>query len=137
MNCRYESLIGLRGYGNGVYYGSRRSRSGQIFEFLGGLVIYSSYQVQRTTCLKSSLFLCTYPRKVFSAWTEVPTVSDSYLVPNGVYYGSRRSRSGQIFEILGGLVIYISYQVKVTTCLKSFNFLCAYPRKVFSAWTEV
>ena len=43
----------------------------EIFEFLGGLVIHSSYQVKTTTYLKSSLLLCTYPRKVFSAWTEV------------------------------------------------------------------
>ena len=54
-------------------FASRRSRFGQIFEFLGGLVIYSSYQVQGTTCLKSFHFLCTYPGKVFSAWTEVWT----------------------------------------------------------------
>ena len=44
-----------------------------IFEFLGGLVIYSSYQVQQITYLKSFHFLFTYPRKVFSAWTEVWT----------------------------------------------------------------
>ena len=43
----------------------------EIFEFLGGLVISSSYQVKTTTYLKSSLFLFPYPRKVFSAWTEV------------------------------------------------------------------
>ena len=40
-----------------------------IFEFLGGLVIYSSYQVKAITCLKSSLFVGTYPHRVFSAWT--------------------------------------------------------------------
>ena len=44
---------------------------------------------------------------------------------------------GTIFEFLGGLVIDSSYQVDATTCLKSFHFLCAYPRKVVSAWTEV
>ena len=43
----------------------------EIFEFLGGLVIHSSYQVKTTTYLKSSLFLFTYARKVFSAWAEV------------------------------------------------------------------
>ena len=35
---------------------------------------YSSYQVHSTTCLKTFLFLCTYPRKVFSAWTEDWTI---------------------------------------------------------------
>ena len=42
----------------------------------------------------------------------------------------------KIFEILSGL-IYIAYQVQPTTCLKSFHFLCTYPRKVFSALAEV
>ena len=36
-------------------------------------MIYSSYQVQQITYLKSFHFLFTYPRKVFSAWTEVWT----------------------------------------------------------------
>ena len=45
------------------------------FEFLGGLVIYSSYQVKRTTYLKSFHFLCTHPRKDSSAWTEVWSIS--------------------------------------------------------------
>ena len=34
-------------------------------------------------------------------------------------------------------MIYSSYQVNVSTCLKSFHFLCTYPGKVFSAWAEV
>ena len=34
-------------------------------------------------------------------------------------------------------MIYSSYQVNVSTCLKSFHFLFTYPGKVFSAWTEV
>ena len=42
-----------------------------FFDFLGGLVIYSSYQVESTTYLKSNLQLGIYAEKVFSAWTEV------------------------------------------------------------------
>ena len=48
-------------------------RDWAIFEFLGGLVIYSSCQVEQTTYLKSFHFLCTYSHKVFSAWAEVWT----------------------------------------------------------------
>ena len=51
--------------------GGRSGQNCNIFEFLGGLVIYKSYQVQQTTYLKSFHFLCTYPRKVFSAWAAV------------------------------------------------------------------
>ena len=137
------------------------SRSGRFFEFLGGLVIYRSDEVQQTTCLKSLHFLCAYPSKVFSAWTEVwsipwpstastmspggrdlgdfrvsgraddikflpnaanylleiisfplyiPTQSilrldrgfDCCLAINGVYYGSRRSRSGEFSSFWAG-----------------------------------
>ena len=50
-------------------------------------MISSSYQVKTTTYLKSSLFLCTYPRKVFSAWAEVWTIprpsSASIMAPGG------------------------------------------------------
>ena len=38
-----------------------------------------------------------------------------------------------IFEILGGLVIYSSYQVNVTTYLESFLFLCVCAKKGFSS----
>ena len=59
----------------------------EIFEFLGGLVISSSYQVKTTTYLKSSLFLFPYPRKVFSAWTEVSSSAwpsaASIMAPGG------------------------------------------------------
>ena len=34
-------------------------------------MICNSYQAQQTTCLESFHFLCTYPRKDFSAWAEV------------------------------------------------------------------
>ena len=44
-----------------------------FLSFWAGLVIYSSYHVQQTTCLKSFHFLWTYPRKDSSAWTEVWT----------------------------------------------------------------
>ena len=50
-------------------------------------MIYSSYQVQQATCLKSFLFLCTHPRKVFSAWAEVWVVpwpsTASIIAPGG------------------------------------------------------
>ena len=48
-----------------------------IFEFLDGLVIYSLYQVEATTWIKSYVDLGTYPRKVFSALTEVWTGTGS------------------------------------------------------------
>ena len=54
------------------------------------------------------------------------------MVLNGAYYGSRGSRSGQIFEVLGGLVTYSSYQVEATTKIKLYRHLVPYPRKVFS-----
>ena len=65
----------------------------EIFEFLGGLVISSSYQVKTTTYLKSSLFLFTYARKVFSAWTEVWTIpwpsAASIMAPGGRDLGTK------------------------------------------------
>ena len=45
--------------------------SARFLSFWEGLVIYSSYQVEKTTCLESFRFLCTYPGKDSSAWTEV------------------------------------------------------------------
>lgn len=45
------------------------------FEFLGGLETSGSYQVQPATEIKSYPHLALYPRKVFSAWTEVRSVS--------------------------------------------------------------
>ena len=50
-------------------------------------MIYSSYQVQQTTWLKSFRFLFTYPRKDSSAWTEVWSISwpstASIMAPGG------------------------------------------------------
>ena len=50
-------------------------------------MIYSSYQVEQPTCVKSFLFLCTYPGKDSSAWTEVPTgtwpPTASIMAPGG------------------------------------------------------
>ena len=65
-------------------------------------MIYSSYQVQQTTYLKSFHFLCTYPRKDSSAWTEVwsgawpSTVS--IMAPGGRDLGDFRvsGRAGDI-----------------------------------------
>ena len=58
-----------------------------IFEFQGELVTYGSYQVKATTCLKSYIYLCTYPRKVFSAWAEVWSIpwpsTTSIMAPGG------------------------------------------------------
>ena len=58
-----------------------------IFEILGGLMISTTRQVQPTSCLKLFCFLCTYPRKVFSAWAEVwvPTLPStaSIMAPGG------------------------------------------------------
>ena len=87
----------------------------EIFEFLAGLVIYSSYQVQQTTCLKTFHFLCTYPRKVFSAWTEVWT---------GTCRSSRRFCFSEVvlgrFSRFWGrarLAISITRQVRRTTVM--------------------
>ena len=60
-------------------------------------MIYSTYQVQQTTCLKSSLFLCTYPRR----YSELGPSFGMVLVPQVKGFGSRRSQSGEIFVILG------------------------------------
>ena len=79
---------------NGAYYRSRGSRSGQIFEVLVGLVTYSSYQGKATTKIKSYLYLGLYPRKVFSAWTEVWSILRPSTVPitaSGGRVGFRRS----------------------------------------------
>ena len=50
-------------------------------------MLSSSYQVQQTTYLKSFPFLCTYPRKDRSDWTEVWTVpwpsTASIMAPGG------------------------------------------------------
>ena len=62
---------------------------------------------------------------------------DWYLAINGVYYGPRRSRSGRFLSFWAGWWYIILTKVKSTTYLKSFHFLCTYPRKLFSAWTEV
>ena len=79
--------------------------------------------------------LCTYQGKHFSAWAAVWTSTwpsrASITAPGGGV------AIWTIFEFLGGLVIYSSYQVCTTTCLKSFRYLWVYPGKVFSAWTEV
>ena len=41
------------------------------------------------------------------------------------------------FEILSGLVVYSSYQIKATTRIKSYPRLPRYVKEVSSAWTEV
>ncbi len=46
-----------------------------IFEFLGLLVIYSSYQVKPSTRINSYRRLCIYSGKDSSAWAEVWTVT--------------------------------------------------------------
>ena len=97
-------------------------------------MIYSSYQVRQTTLQKSFHFLCTYPRKVFSARGRVSTIpwpsTEPIMAPGG-------RDLGDFLSFCAGLVIYSSYQVQQTTCLKTFHFLCTYARKVFSAWAEV
>ena len=84
----------------------------EIFEFPGGLVIYNSYQVQPTTCLKSFFsFVYTYGRILA-------------LGPRfGQVLGHQRRllwfpevAIWEIFEFLGGLSIYNSYQCE-------FNYL--------------
>ena len=42
---------------------------------------YRSYQVEATTKIKSYIYLGTYLRKVFRAWTEVGTVPSPSSVP--------------------------------------------------------
>ena len=58
-----------------------------IFEFLGGLVIYSSYQVMATTCLKLFLFLWVYAKKGFSSggtvWSATWPSRASITAPGG------------------------------------------------------
>ena len=67
----------------------------------------SSYQVKAITWIKSYLYLWVYPKKGFSAWGTVWSGTyrsrASITVPGG--------RSGRILRILGGLLIYSSYQV--------------------------
>ena len=58
---------------------------------------------------------------------------------NGTYYGSRGVAiwaDFEIFQIFGGLEAHNSYQVKPTTEVKSYLYLCRYPRNVASAWAE-
>ena len=74
----------------------------EIFEVLGGLAMYGSYQVTTTTCLKPSHFLCIYPHKVFSACAEVRTgtwpSTVSIMAPGGRDLGDFRvsGRAGDI-----------------------------------------
>ena len=75
-----------------------------IFEILSELVIYSSRHMERNPEVKSYRHLYGYTKKGFSAWTEVwsgawPSTA-SIMAPGG--------RFGQNFEVLGGLLIYIS-----------------------------
>ena len=104
-------------------------RSGRIFRIFGGLMIYNSYQVKTITWIKSYRHLATHPSKESSAWTEVWSGSyrawRSIMVPGG--------RSGRIFRIFGGLMIYSSYQVKTITWIKSYRHLATYPSKESSA----
>ena len=78
---------------NGAYYGSRGSRSGQIFEVLAGLVINSSYQVEATTKIKLYPYLGLYPRNVFSAWIEVWSIPWPSTVPITAFWGRVGFRS--------------------------------------------
>ena len=78
---------------NGAYYGFWGTRSEQIFEVLVGLVIYSSYQVEATTKIKSYPYLSLYPRKVFSAWTEVLSIPWPSTVPITAFWGRVGFRS--------------------------------------------
>ena len=55
------------------------------FEVLGELVTYSFYYVEATTKIKSYLHLCTYPRKVLSAWAEVWRIPWSSVAPITVF----------------------------------------------------
>ena len=50
---------------------------------------YRSYQVEATTKIKSYIYLGTYLRKVFRAWTEVGTVPSPSTahVPNRALWG--------------------------------------------------
>ena len=45
-------------------------REWDVFEFLRGLVMYSSYQVKPTTEIESYHYLGIYATKVSSAWTD-------------------------------------------------------------------
>ena len=100
----------------------------EIFEFLGGLVIYSSYQVDVLTWVKSYLYLCIYPKKGFSSggtvWSGTYRARPSITVPEG--------RSGRFLRFFGGLVIYNAYQVEAFTWVKSYLYLWAHPKKGFS-----
>ena len=52
-----------------------------IFEFLGGMVIYSAYQVKRTARFKSYRHLGVYPSKVFSTGGTVSTIPWPPMAP--------------------------------------------------------
>ena len=52
-----------------------------IFEFLGGLVIYKSYQVKVFTWIKSYICLWVYTQKGFSAGGTVSTIPCTSMAP--------------------------------------------------------
>ena len=60
-----------------------------------------------------------------------------YLAFRGVYYGSRGSRFWPNFEFLGGLVIYIAYQVQATTKIKPYSDVGISVKTESSAWGKV
>ena len=45
------------------------------------MLTYRPYQVEATTKMKSSIRLCSYAGKVFSAWTEVWSIASSSTAP--------------------------------------------------------
>jgi hypothetical protein len=94
---------------------------------------YSSYQVKPTTCLKSFHFLCTYPRKVFSAWIEVSAIT---FPPSASITVTGVKNVGNFWD-LGGPVIYSSYHMRPITWIKLCRHLGAYTKEVSSAWAEV
>ena len=87
-------------------------RFSRFLRFWEGLVIYSSYQVLTTTCLKSFLFLCIYPDKVFSACAEVWSGTWPSTAPIMAPGGRDLGKFSRFLRFWERLVICSSYQVK-------------------------
>ena len=105
----------------------------EILEFLGGLVIYITRQVRQTTAMNHMATL-----------VHMSTISLALGPRFGVFLGPQRRllrlqgvAIWEVFEFLGGLVIYHSHHVNTNPEIKPYRYLCTYPSKDSSAWTEV
>ena len=74
-----------------------------------------------------------YAKKGYSAWTD----DWSGIWPSTASIMALGGREWDVFEFLRGLVICSSYQVKLSTCVKSYRHLWVYTEKECSAWIKV